>query len=56
MVGVLSELAETKNNLSPVMQKARVVEPKTRRSFVDSHETMWGCQSDGRGLKRLLDL
>ena len=40
----------------PVMQKARVVEPKTRRSFVDSHKTMWGCQSGGRDLDRLLDL
>ena len=40
----------------PVMQKARVVEPKTQRSFVDSRETMWGSQSGGRGLNRLLDL
>ena len=38
------------------MQKATVVEPKTRRTFVDSHETMWGSQSGGHGLKRLLDL
>ena len=40
----------------PVMQKARVVEPKTQRSFVDSREKMWGSQSGGRGLNRLLDL
>ena len=40
----------------PVMQKARVVEPKTQHSFVDSRETMWGSQSGGRGLNRLLDL
>ena len=40
----------------PAMQKARVVEPKTRRTFVDSRETMWGSQSGGCGLKRLLDL
>ena len=39
-----------------VMQNARVVEPKTLCSFVDSHETMWGCQSGGHGLNRLLDL
>ena len=26
----------------PVMQKARVVEPKTQRCFVDNRETMWG--------------
>ena len=26
----------------PVMQKARVVEPKTQRSFVDSHESSVG--------------
>ena len=40
----------------PVMQKARVVEQKTRRSFVDSRETVWGGQSGERGLNRLLDL
>ena len=40
----------------PIMQKARGVEPKTQRSFVDSHETMWGSQSSGRGLNRLLDI
>ena len=40
----------------PVMQKARVVELKNQRSFVDNHETMWGNQSGGRGLNRLLDL
>ena len=28
--------------VQPVMQKARVVEPKTQRSFVDSHETSVG--------------
>ena len=39
----------------PVMQEARVVEPKTQRCFVDSLETMWGSQSGGRGLNRLLD-
>ena len=39
----------------PVMQKARVVEQKTQRCFVDSLETMWGSQSDGRGLNCLLD-
>ena len=39
-----------------VMRKARVVEQKTQRCFVDSHETMWGSQSGGRGLNRLLDL
>ena len=38
------------------MQKARVVEQKTQRGYVDSHETMWGSQSGGRGLNRLLDL
>ena len=38
------------------MQKARVVEPKTQHSFVDSRETMLGSQSGGRGLNRLLDL
>ena len=46
---VLSELAKTK-------KKARVVKPKTQRSFVDSHETMLECQSSGHGLNRLLDL
>ena len=40
----------------PVMQKARVVEPKTQCSFFDSYETMGGSQSSGRGLNRLLDL
>ena len=30
------------NLLKPVMQKARVVEPKTQRSFVDSHESSVG--------------
>ena len=40
----------------PLMQKARVVEPKTHGSFVDSHETMWGSQSGGHGLNRLTDL
>ena len=40
----------------PVMQKARVVEQKTQRSFVDSRETMWRSQYGGRGLNRLLDL
>ena len=40
----------------PVMQKARVVEPKTQHSFVDNCETMWGSQSDGHGLNRLLNL
>ena len=28
--------------VQPVMQKARVVEPKTRHSFVDSHENSVG--------------
>ena len=37
--GVLSELAETRNNLSAC--NARVVEQKTQRCFVDSRETMW---------------
>ena len=36
---VLSELAETKNNCSDCNAKARVVEPKTQHSFVDSHES-----------------
>ena len=40
----------------PLMQKARVVEPKTQASFADSHETMWESQSGGHGLNRLLDL
>ena len=40
--GVLLELAETKNNFQPVMQKARVVEPKTQHRFVDSHESSVG--------------
>ena len=40
----------------PIMQKAMVVEQKTQCSFVDSCETMWGSQSGGRGLNRLLDL
>ena len=35
--GVLLEFAET--TVQPVMQKARVVEPKTQHSFVDSHES-----------------
>ena len=39
--GVLSEFAKTKN-VQPVMQKARVVEPKTQCSFVDSHESSVG--------------
>ena len=39
----------------PVMQKARVVEEKTQRSFVDSRKTMWESQSGGRGLNGLLD-
>ena len=39
----------------PLMPKARVVEPKNQGSFVDSHETMWGSQSGGRGLNHLLD-
>ena len=38
------------------MQKARVVEQKTQRCFVDSCETMWGSQSGGHDLNRLLDL
>ena len=54
--GVLSELAETKNNLSAFNAKARVVEQKTQCSFVDSRETMWGSQCGGHGLNRLLDL
>ena len=29
----------------PLMQKARVVEQKTQRCYVDSRETMWGSQS-----------
>ena len=32
------------------MQKARVVEPKTQRCFIDSRETMWGSHSGGHGL------
>ena len=40
----------------PVMQKARVVEPKAQHNFVDSRETMWGSQSGGCGLNHLLDL
>ena len=40
----------------PLMQKARVVEQKTQRCFVDSCETMWGSQSGGHDLNRLLDL
>ena len=40
----------------PSMQKARVVEQKTQGSFVDSRETMWRSQSEGRGLNCLLDL
>ena len=40
----------------PLMQIGRVVEPKTHGSFVDSHETMWGSQSGGRGLYHLIDL
>ena len=40
----------------PLMQKARVVEQKTQRGYVDSRETMWGSQSGGRGLDHLLDL
>ena len=38
----------------PVMQKAKVVEPKTQRSFVYSHETMWGSQSGGHA--KFIDL
>ena len=37
-----------------VMQKARVVEPKTLRIFVDSHEIVWGSQPGGHGLNHLL--
>ena len=40
----------------PVMQKARVVEPKPQHSFVNSCETMWGSRSGGHGLNCLLDL
>ena len=43
-------------NFQPLMQKARVVEQKTQRCYIDSRETMWGSQSGGRGLNRLLDL
>ena len=39
-----------------VMQKARVVEPKTQRSFVDKPRDNVGSQSGGRGLNRLLNL
>ena len=45
-----------RKTFQPVMQQARVVEQKTQHSFVDSCETMWGSQSGGCGLNRLLDL
>ena len=45
-----------KITFQPVMQKAKVVEPKNQHYFVDSHETMWGSQSGGHGPNRLLDL
>ena len=38
------------------MQKARVVEQKTQRYYVNSGDTMWESQSGGCGLNRLLDL
>ena len=39
-----------------VMQKGKVVKPKTQRRFVDSHESSVGSWSGGRGFNRLLDL
>ena len=49
--GVLSKLAETKNNLS-------ACNAKSKGGVFDSTsgETMWGSQSVGRGLNNLLDL
>ena len=54
--GVLSELAETKNNFSACNAKSKCGIAKTQCSLVDSHEAMWGSQSGGHGLNRLLDL
>ena len=35
-------LLKLRITVQPVMQKARVVEPRTQRSFVDSHESSVG--------------
>ena len=40
--GVLSEFTEIIITVQPVMQKARVVEPRTQCSFVDSHKSSVG--------------
>ena len=40
--GVLSEFAELRITVQPVMQKARVIGPKTQCSFIDSHESSVG--------------
>ena len=42
--------------VQPVMQKERVIEPKTQHSFVDSHESCVGSWFGGRGFNCLLDL
>ena len=45
--------------VQPVMQKARVVEPKTQHSFVDSHESSMGDWSGRCGIQplaRFIDL
>ena len=48
--GVLSEFAETKNNLSACNSKskaARVVQPKPQHRFVDNHKSSVGVSLVG---------
>ena len=55
--GVLCRIAlKLRITFQPVMQNARVIEPKTQCSFVDIHESSMGSWSGGHGLNCLLDL
>ena len=49
-------LLKLRITVQPVMQKARMVEPKTQCSFVDTMRAVWGSLSGGRGFNCLLDL
>ena len=58
MVGVFRRnLLKLRITVQPVMQKARVVEPKTQGNFVDSHKSsMGGGKSGGCGLNCLISI
>ena len=63
MVGVFHRnLLKLRITVQPVMQKARVVEPKTQGSFVDSHKNIvcgeggGGGKSGGGGLNSLISI